>query len=187
LTTPEPSVAVLEAKFTDVRKIQIDGLVEMQLPVTEEGKALIWKCRPNCGRCCFPRALSVLPRQLEPLVKQGAVEKPVHWLMMQQIQVEPFQRCPFLQEDLKCRVYADRPHSCRLYPFQYDEDRHLGYLANSPRMCPGFYLADDVDAETMDVWREVAREASEGMDVLIGNAIRELKAINERSAPKRQP
>ena len=32
-------------------------------------------------------------------------------------------RCVFLSDDGRCRVYADRPEGCRLYPLVLDLDR----------------------------------------------------------------
>jgi len=39
--------------------------------------------------------------------------------------------CIFLQDDLKCGVYANRPHVCRLYPFELD-----GQKMKKGALCP---------------------------------------------------
>jgi Fe-S-cluster containining protein len=144
------------------RKV-VDGL-EFNVPTTDEGKLVLWRCLPNCGKCCFPSALSVLPKQAEGMKTRGARVLDMTPPTMPQLE-EPRdgRRCPWLAEDMKCGVYDDRPHSCRMYPFQYTEEKKVGYLKSELSVCPGFYLADDVDAATLEMWKAIAAESNDGL------------------------
>jgi len=158
---------VREAKVVSLHKELVDGL-EFQVPMTDKGKLVLWRCLPNCGKCCFPGSLSVLPKQAEAMKARGAKVLDLPLPMMPQLE-EPRdgRRCPWLAEDLTCNAYDDRPHSCRLYPFQYTQDKkRVGYLRSELTRCPGFYLADGVDAGTLESWKAVAAESNKGIAYL---------------------
>jgi Fe-S-cluster containining protein len=159
--TPNKDVQV--ARFVSFHKEIIDGF-EFNVPRTEEGKLLLWRCLPNCGRCCFPSALSVLPKQAEGMKARGARVLEMTSPTMPQLE-EPRdgRRCPWLAEDMRCDAYDDRPHSCRLYPFQYTEEKKVGYITSELSVCPGFYLADDIDAATQETWKAIAAESNDGI------------------------
>jgi len=150
-------------RIVSFRKQLVDGL-EFNVPITDDGKLILWRCLPNCGRCCFPSVLSVLPRQAEGMKARGAKVLEMTPPTMPQLE-EPRdgRRCPWLATDMSCDAYDDRPHSCRLYPFQYSEGKKVGYMMSELSICPGFYLADDVDAPTQETWKAIAAESKDGI------------------------
>ena len=161
----EPDERFKNAPINGFRTFPLDRQV-LHIPVTDKDELVLWKCRPECGKCCFPRALSVLPKDMGALKEAGAVEKPVGPTMMPQIEVEPFQRCRFLDDERRCKVYDHRPHSCHLYPFQPDGYGNVAYLPQALRECPGFYLSKDVDEETKRTWTALAADVAEGLAVM---------------------
>jgi len=46
--------------------------------------------------------------------------------------------CSFLDDDLACTIYADRPHVCRLYPFELD-----GGGQKKGALCPVKFVRED--------------------------------------------
>jgi Fe-S-cluster containining protein len=151
------------ARFVAFHKELVDGL-EFNVPMTDEGKLVLWRCLPNCGRCCFPSVLSVLPKQAEGMKARGAKVLELTPPTMPQLE-EPRdgRRCPWLTKDMRCDAYDDRPHSCRLYPFQYTEEKKVGYIKSELSVCPGFYLADEIDAATRETWKAIAAESNDGI------------------------
>jgi Fe-S-cluster containining protein len=164
---------VQAARLVSFYKELVDGL-EFCVPTTDEGKLVLWRCLPNCGRCCFPSTLSILPRQVEGMKARGAKVLELTPPTMPQLE-EPRdgRRCPWLTEDMRCDAYDDRPHSCRIYPFQYTEEKKVGYIANELSVCPGFYLADDIDAATQETWKAIAAESNDGI-AFYGEKVSEL-------------
>lgn len=154
---------VRAARLVSYRKELVDGL-EFDVPTTDEGKLVLWRCLPNCGRCCFPSALSVLPQQAEGMKARGAkVLESTPPNMPQLEEPRDGHRCPWLAEDMRCSAYDDRPHSCRMYPFQYTEEKKVGYIPSELSVCPGFYLADNIDAATRETWKGIAAESNKGI------------------------
>jgi Fe-S-cluster containining protein len=150
-------------RIVSFRKELVDGL-EFNVPKTEDGKLVLWRCLPNCGRCCFPGALSVLPKQADGMKARGAKVLELAPTTMPQLE-EPRdgRRCPWLAEDMRCNVYDDRPHSCRIYPFQYTLDKKVSYITSELSVCPGFYLSEEIDAAMRETWKAIAAESNDGI------------------------
>jgi Fe-S-cluster containining protein len=182
-----PNKGVHGVRVVSFYRKLVDGL-EFQVPTTDAGKLILWRCLPNCGRCCFPSALSVLPHQVEGMKARGAKVLDLTPLTMPQLE-EPRdgRRCPWLAKDLKCDAYDDRPHSCRLYPFQYTEEKKVGYLTSELDVCPGFYLADDIDAATQETWKAIAAESNAGIafyDERVGEIMKTVGGLFNSTLPE---
>ncbi len=61
------------------------------------------------------------------LVKRGAAVEEYFIVLKRRRKVD----CAFLGEDLACTIYSDRPHVCRLYPFELD-----GGAQKKGALCP---------------------------------------------------
>lgn len=184
---------VQAAAFTSFYKEVVGGL-EFNVPKTADGKLILWRCLPNCGKCCFPSTLSILPKQVEGMKAKGAKILELDPPNMPQL-AEPRdgRRCPWLARDLKCGVYDSRPHSCRLYPFQYTEQEKVGYIKSELSVCPGFYLADEIDSETRETWKAIAAESNDGLDFYDEQVKEAMKVVGglfgytQGQTPKKEP
>lgn len=174
---PPLTTEIIKADFSRIRRITVDGIT-FSIPRTKEGKYLLWRCLPRCGKCCFPRILALLPRDVENLAQHHG-ENIVEFLTSK-TQVSRFtklknyaapilthprdgERCQYLNKSLKCSVYGQRPHPCRIYPFNYDGEGNVGYIEKAVREeCPGFYLADAPDPRFLGILKGMAAEIAEG-------------------------
>lgn len=135
---------------------------------------MLFECKPGCGKCCHPRALALLPRDIErlaalapPQIKDFEAECTHEGasILRELNQKEPFTRCAFLKNDQRCAVYGSRPHPCRLYPFHYDPGGNVGYLEEAPKECPGLYLGRTVK-DMGPLLEELAKEVAYGMKTI---------------------
>ncbi len=115
------------------------------------GKETAFECR-RCGRCCLNllaedrgvlRGLTLLPEERElfpefvvrPAVGIGRGPKEMDFLVIAYQMTED--TCPHLEENL-CRIYTERPASCRQFPFslRYNAEGKLqiGFDFNCPSL-----------------------------------------------------
>ncbi|MGQ9478678.1 MAG: YkgJ family cysteine cluster protein [Thermoproteota archaeon] len=64
-------------------------------------------------------------------------------------------KCPFLGEDLRCRIYTYRPIICRFYPFVMQKIKKK-YVFHVDSSCPGIGRGSYLDEE---FFRNLIREA----------------------------
>lgn len=135
---------------------------------------MLFECRPGCGKCCWPRALALLPRDVKalaamapPQIKDFEAECTHEGasIIRELNQKGPFSRCTFLKVDQRCAVYGARPHPCRLYPFHYTSEGNIGYLEEAPKECPGLYLGKIVK-DMGPYLEELGREVAYGMKTI---------------------
>jgi Fe-S-cluster containining protein len=135
---------------------------------------MLFECRPGCGKCCHPRVLALLPRDVDRLAAMAPSQikdfeaECTHEgasILRELNQKEPFAPCTFLRSDKKCAVYGSRPHPCRLYPFHYTPQGDVGYLEEAPKECPGLYLGKTVK-DMGPYLEELAKEVAYGMKTI---------------------
>lgn len=169
----------LDPKFRAIQsKDEITGFVKVKagplvfhVPKLKNGKLLLFKCRPNCGRCCYPHHLTLLPRDVENLAKKEGMNEAeflVKKTVISKGKVLPMlktlekERCQYLNKSEKCTIYPIRPHPCRIYPFQYDKDGQVGILEEAMNNCPGLYQGNSIKAAE-DLYVAIANETVLGM------------------------
>ena len=173
---PPLNPEVQKAEYPRIRKIAVGG-VTYSIPRTKDGRYLLWRCLPHCGNCCFPRVLALLPRDVEALAQH--FQETVPEFLVKRTQTTRLtklnnyptvvlqhpkdgERCPHLNKSEKCSIYVNRPHPCRLYPFNYDAEGNVGFKENAVRQeCPGFYLADAPDSRFLRILGDLAPEVRE--------------------------
>ena len=76
-----------------------------------------FECKKNCGMCCGP-----VPIKKETYEKNKGRAKPhysvdlgTHVLALQGTDEKPSAKCAFLQDDMKCAIYEERPPICRVF------------------------------------------------------------------------
>ncbi len=187
MTPPAVDPKVANARIVAFAQYQAKNGVKVQVPVTQEGKLILFECLPDCGKCCHPRALSLLPRDVKALAARAPanldfVKDCTHEgdFGLSQLNVKPFEACPFLKDDQRCAVYGARPHPCRLYPFHYDADGNVGYLEDAQQVCPGLHLGDNL-SEMEPLLEELAEEVAAGLPVVKEAALKAVVAQEDAS------
>ena len=70
-----------------------------------------------------------------PLLVQHAGKVHEYFIILKRRQKRD---CIFLQDDLKCGIYGNRPHVCRLYPFELD-----GNDVKKGALCPVKFVREN--------------------------------------------
>jgi len=97
-------------------------------------------CLPGCGECCRYK-VSLLAEDITRIERAGY--RASGFLDLSRPPADGFDgclareagRCVFLDDELRCRVYADRPLYCRLYP--YIRESYLETQLDVDLSCPG--------------------------------------------------
>lgn len=105
---------------------------EMMEEVKEKTDSEVFKCVPNCGKCCLG-SVTVSPIDILEWIRRKRKDildklkivftgpdslfpKSMHLGFPQ----SPHEPCKFLDREKKCSIYPVRPLMCRLVPFVFD-------------------------------------------------------------------
>lgn len=154
--------------------LKVDGILFVQ------PSNLLHKCN-KCGDCCRVDHPTIALEEIEEIKKFGFdgfyeenKERPTGW-MMKRVN----EKCFFLGEDNLCKIYANRPLACRMYPYkfvvcQFGKTQRLGALQEieglkdgEESICGGWKK----EFVTKEALKDVARELKyclERLHLLVG-------------------
>jgi hypothetical protein len=127
------------------------------------------RCARGCSNCCTD-GLTVLP------IEAGRIQAEYAELLARGVPAPPG-RCPFLDLEGACRVYAARPYVCRTQglPLRWLEEDDDGTVVEQRDLCPLSAAGTPLAAlDEQDLW-------------LLGPAELELLALNEAAADSLAP
>lgn len=81
---------------------------------------LVHKCN-GCGACCKVNHASIAKEEIEEIKKLGYEgfyeenKERVTGFMLKRVN----EKCFFLDDDNKCKIYENRPITCRIYPYKF--------------------------------------------------------------------
>lgn len=129
-------------------------------PPTFTAAGLRFACQPDCGACCSRpgqvRLDRAEARAMAAALAMGQAAFRRRWMVNVRGALRlvdgPDGACPFLGEDLRCRVYEARPAQCRRYPFWPELLTDAATWEWEALRCPGIGQGPLISVEEIAVW-----------------------------------